>query len=232
MNLERSTAKQHLELPAEWWLRISHDLREPISPMRIAVQLLKSGHAGQMGREDALQMIDRQIDRMLAKIEDFTEVLRLNAGTFAVNLAAADLNLVVDIVCARGALLRDLDQKQIVLRCVPAESAIIAKHDPSRVAALLEFLIRKSAEHAPPGCTLTLGLRRDTGRAYLSITGAGPSLATDPDMVHVAGIEPSMIGDLEARPILMHEIARLNDIAFNPIDAKTGICFSLPLSQE
>jgi signal transduction histidine kinase len=232
MNFERSTVKQHFELPAEWWLRMGHDLREPISPMRLAVQLLKGGHAREADREDALQLIDRQIDRLLAKIDDLGEIMRLCAGTFTVNLTASDLNLVLAIVCGRPALLRNLDEKQIALHCVPAESAIIAEHDPSRVAALLEFLIRKSAQHAASGDTLILELRKDAGRAHLGITGAGSSLAVDPDITHVAGTASGAIGDLEAKPILMREIARLNNIAFGSLSGKAGIFLSMPVSQR
>ena len=30
-------------IPAEWWLRLAHDLRGPVAPMRMAVQMMRGG---------------------------------------------------------------------------------------------------------------------------------------------------------------------------------------------
>lgn len=221
------TGQQFETLPTDWWLRLGHDLRGPIAPMRMAVQLLKSGRVAAADQEEALQLIDRQIDLLLASIEDLTDLLRLNSGTFALNSAPNDLNLVLDVVSGRGSLLKTLDEKQQALRCSTAEEPIVANLDPARVAALLEYLIRKSAEHAAPEAMLTLELRKDSGRARLRISGSGPSLAVDADVAHVAGAALGLIGEREAKPVLMREIARLNNIVFS-IDEKTGITFWLP----
>ena len=215
-------------LPAQWWQRLGHDLRGPIAPMRMAVQLLKSGRVGAAEQEAALQLIDRQIDVLLASIEDLTDLLRLNSGTFALNSAPNDLNLVLDVVSGRASLLRTLGEKQQALRCDPAEEAVIADHDALQVAALLEYLIRKSAEHAAPGALLTLELRKDGGRALLRICGSGRSLGVDPDVRHVTGVAVGLIGEREVKPVLMREIARLNGIEFSPIDEATGLSFWLP----
>jgi len=229
MNVEPSSAGQRFELPPEWWLRLGHDLRGPIAPMRIAVQLLRSERAQPLDRDDALKVIDRQIDQLLESVDDISDIIRLNADKFSLNASAADLNLVLDLVCGRSGLSRLLGEKQIELRCVPAPSAVEAVHDPARLASLLEFLVRKSAGHAAIGATLTLALRDDAGRARLSIVGAGPSLAGDPGFAYVTGDSPVSIGMLEAKPIVMKEIARMSNISFSPFDDSAGVCFWMPL---
>jgi hypothetical protein len=220
------------ELPAQWWLRLGHDLRGPIAPMRLAVQLLRNEQMAQADREEALQLLDRQIDYLLANIDDVSDLLRLNAGTFAWNPVADDLNLLLDIMCGRVAMLRSLEAKQISMRCVAAESPVVANHDPTCVAALLEFLILKSAGHAARDAELTLALQKNGDSAQFTITGAGDSLAADPDLIYVTTAAPGAIDTLEARPILMRELARLNSIVFAPIGKKTGISFELPLAQQ
>ena len=65
-------------------------------------------------------------------------------------------------------------------------------------------------------------------RASFSITGAGNSLAIDPELIYVSAPEPGAIDELEARPVLMRELARLNNIIFAPPSADEGILFSLP----
>jgi signal transduction histidine kinase len=223
---------QPFQLPAQWLRRLGHDLRGPIAPMRLAVQLLRNEQAGHVERDETLQLLDRQIDQLLANIDDISDLLRLNAGTFAWSPVTDDLNLLLDIMCGRTAMLRSLEERKISMRCVPAESPVVANHDPTRLAALLEFLILKSAEHAVRDTELTLALRKNGDRAQLSITGAGDWQAADPDLVYLTAAAPGAIDTLEARPILMRELARLNNLVFVPVGKKTGISFELPLLQQ
>ena len=222
-------AKPSFELPARWWLRLGHDLRGPIAPMRLAVQLLHDQQMAAPDRDEALQLLERQLDHLLANIDDVGDLLRLNAGTFALNLVADDLNLLIDIMCGRIAMIKNLEDKQVSLHCVPSESPVIANHDPMRLAALLEFLIRKSAQYAAHGTQLTLALEEHGDHVRFSITGAGNSLAADADLIYVTATEPGAVDALEAKPILMRELARLNNVVFVPIHKKTGISFELPL---
>jgi K+-sensing histidine kinase KdpD len=219
-------------LPSGWWTSIGHDLRGSIAPMRLALQLLRKGQLATVDRDSALQMIDQQIDRLLMGIDDLADLLRLNADSFALRLAAEDLNFAMDIVCGQSSLLKTIEEKQQSLRCLPTNSPVIVNHDSSRMVALLEYLIEKSAAHAPAGATLTLELQQDGERAWLRITGAGNSLAADADLAYVIGAASGLPGKPQARAILMREIARLNQVAFAAIDEKTGISLSLPILQQ
>lgn len=223
-----SVAGQQPEaLPVEWWSRLGHDLRSSIAPMRMAVQLLKSGRIAAANHEDALQVIDRQIDLLLANIDDLSDLLRLNAGKCIVNPAPNDLNLLLDIVSGRGSLLKRLEARHQSLNCVPVDAPVITNHDPARLVALLEYLIGKSAECAAPGAVLTLELGRQGGQAQMRITGAGPLLAIDPDVRNVTGAAPICADTAGITSLLMREYARLSAISFSPVDEKIGIAMSM-----
>ena len=99
------------DLPARWWLRLGHDLRAPIAPMRMALQLLRGGQATPREQQNALRILDRQFDQMLEQIDDLSDLARLNAGNFGSNPSPADLNLVLDIVGGKTSLVRRLEEK-------------------------------------------------------------------------------------------------------------------------
>lgn len=214
-------------IPKQWWLRLGHDLRAPIAPIRLAVQLLRSGHGTPAEQQAALRLMDRQIDQLLADIEDISELARLNAGTFAFRPVAADMNLVLDIVSGRSALGRTLEEKQQTLRCCPLASALAVNHDPARMVELLEFLVRKAAAHAVPGAVLTLELVETSDQVNLRVTGAEKSLAADPDLIHVTGSGPADVGELAAKALVMREIARLSNVSFS-LDEHAAIGMTLP----
>ena len=80
-----------LGVPAAWWARLGHDLRGPVSPMRLAVQVLRSDRCTALEREEALQLLDRQVDRLLGEIDDVAELMRLRAGTWVLRAGHGDL---------------------------------------------------------------------------------------------------------------------------------------------
>lgn len=217
-------------IPARWWLRLGHDLRAPIGPMRMAMQFLRGNQGSPEERQDALSLLDRQMDQLLANIDDLSDLARINAGVFAVKPASGDLNLVVDLVDGRKGLARQLEERQLSLRCICTDSAVMADHDPGRLAGLLEFLIAKLARHVVGGSSLSLeaGRSHESERAELRIRGAGNSFSVDPECAFVAGLSAIPIEDLEARAIVLREVVRLHDIEFSTTPSADCLVLSMP----
>lgn len=197
-----------LGIPAGWWSRIGHDLRGPVGPMRMVVQMLRSGRGNAGERQEALALLDRQIDRLLAEIDDVADLVRLRNGVAIVRSQRADLNLVLDPVAGRSSLLRCLAERDQALVCVPSERELQADYDASRLCMLLDFVLRKAAAHSVPGARLELALRETDGGAEFSISGFGATLFGDPELAWLRGdavVDPDELG---ARPILLREVVR------------------------
>ena len=194
------------ELPAGWWKRVRHDLRSAIAPMRMAVQLLRAGRVEAAEREEALQVLERQMDQLLAAVEDVGDLMHAASGTLALASATQDLNLLPDIVCGRGALVRDLATRKVQLRCEPCASELAVAHDPVRLSALLEFLLLRMAAHAPPGSELVLSVLHDEG-AVLRLSGASAALARDPELLYLQGFDAGG-GEPGLRAMLMRHLLR------------------------
>ena len=62
----------------------------------------------------------------------------------------------------------------------------------------------------------------------MHIVGAGSSLLTDVEFAYVAGLAAIDAVELEARPIVMHEIARLNGIQIVTNHPDAGVTLILP----
>jgi signal transduction histidine kinase len=220
------TAPAPTGIPSEWWLRLGHDLRGPVAPMRMAVQMLRGGWVTPTDQEEALQLIDRQMDLLLGSIDDIAELLRIQAGTFACRPVAGDLGALFELLEGQGALKRWLADRQRMLSLSPWPVPVLAMHDPQRLLPVLDFLVRKAAEHSAKGSTIVLSLRAEGGRALWCVSGSGPTLGQDADVRLVTGASEEF-GESEARTVLVREIARRHPLAFLPPTAG-GLCFSLP----
>src|SRR6188768_1728945 len=78
----------------DWLGRLAHDLRNPITPMRSAVQLLQLGQLPPELAPDLLRTLDRQIDFLLHLIDDVSDLARIERGEFQLRLATCDLGQV------------------------------------------------------------------------------------------------------------------------------------------
>lgn len=216
-------------LPDDWWLRIGHDLRGPIAPMRMAVQVLRSNRMGSEEREQALELLDRQIDTLVSVISDVNDLLRVNAGTFSLNPEPADLNLLFDLLEGSGPLARMLLAKRQVLDLRPADAPLIAVHDAHRTAMLLKYLVTRLASRAAPGAALSVALAPEaSGFAEFRLHAPGAGPGDDLELAYVAGVDAGA-DELESRAILIREIARLSGIGFSSIDFETGLSFRMPI---
>ena len=191
--------------PARWWMRVGHDLRGPINPMRMAVQLLKGGRVPAEEQMEAFRLIDRQLDVLLEGVQDLSDLLRADAGELGLSASPNDLNLVVDLVSGRGSLLQCFADRRQQFHCVGSAEEVVVDHDPARLASLLEFLLRKASAHAPPGASLSLSLSDSADQARFDISGADASLLEDPDVGLLSGDAGS--AEASVKTVLMQRIA-------------------------
>jgi signal transduction histidine kinase len=198
-----NAADPNSKLPAEWWRRVRHDLRSAIAPMRMATQLLRGGRVDEGERDEALQVIDRQLEQLLATVEDIGDLLQVQAGRTLLQPASQDANLVLDVVCGRGALVRELAARKLQLHCEACAHELPVAHDPARLVALLEYLLMRMAAHSSPGGELKLSLQPD-GNGVLRLSGAKPSLAQDPELLYLQGIDGGQ-GEPGQRAMLLRQ---------------------------
>jgi hypothetical protein len=217
-----------LGLPAEWWGRLGHDLRGPLGPIRMAVQLLRNERAAERERNDALQVIERQVDRLLVEIDDAADLLRMRNGIYALRALPGDLNLVLDPIGSRVTLLRALAERDQALECQARDEEVVAAYDPARLCGLLEFVLRKLAAVAPRGAVLRLGIDVGDPSPALVVTGHDASAPVDAELAWLAGASGVDPHDVGIRAALMREIARRSGVRLDQDVASAALRLRIP----
>lgn len=215
----------------DWTSRIAHDLRGPITPIRMAVQLLKGGRVSAAEQHEALRMIDRQLDQLLETVQDISDLIRAEAGHLPGNARPNDLNLVVDLLASRGGLQHQLAEKQQVLASQGTAEDLIATHDPARLARLLEYLVGKASVHARHGATLSLVLGVEEESARISLGGFEPSILGDADIAVVTGAPDAGLGEPGVRALLMRQFVLANGANVEILADPARLRLSLPLGR-
>jgi len=168
----------------DWLGRLAHDLRNPITPMRSAVQLLQLGQLPADIAPDLLRTLDRQLDLLLRMIDDVNDLVRIERGTFALQVASCDLGQVAASAVARAVRTAGNGTPEATLDAPPAP--VWARADEVRLRQALEVLLALVGGHAAPApAAVVVDAADGAGRVRLS--GGGATLAADPRVAFLAG---------------------------------------------
>ena len=141
----------------EWFQRVAHDLRDPLSPLQTAVYLLRSGEISQEERNRMLELIERQGVRLAGMIDELSDCLRAERGRLLGRRVQVDLVVLAALGVARAdAAALNFD----------SDTTLPMLGDDRRLLQLLRILreLRLSPEEVLPA---PLFLERRDGRAHL-----------------------------------------------------------------
>lgn len=177
------------ERPAPEWLgRLAHDLRNPITPMRSAVQLLQLGQLPPELAPDLLRTLDRQIDYLLHLIDDVSDLVRIERGEFRLRLATCDLGQVAASAVDRHARKGGPGGRAAPAFVVDAPPVPVWVHaDEVRLRQLVELLLPLVGGVGDAPAPATLHVSQADGSATLRFADGSRPLTGDPRLDYLAG---------------------------------------------
>lgn len=133
----------------EFLAMLGHELRNPLAPIRSAVELLKSqdqvGDVAIQGHARAI--IERQVDNLTKLVGDLLEVSRVLSGRIRLDLEPLDLkHSIQQALQTTSPLIEQKGHKVIVNLC---SEPLWAHADPTRFEEILVNLINNAAKYTP-----------------------------------------------------------------------------------
>ncbi len=178
---------------------LSHELRNPLSPMRTGVKVLQHEGATAEQRKRAVKALDRQVTHLARLVDDLLDISRIAQGKIRfeknqVNLAALVHRSVEDF---QGVFAR----RQIALEFRNEAAPLWVEADATRLAQVVANLLQNAAKFTDPGGRVTVALAREDDRARLEVRddGAGMDAATlanlfQPFMRSEGSVRPNATG--------------------------------------
>jgi PAS domain S-box-containing protein len=156
-------------LKDEFIATLSHELRNPLAPLRSGLQVLEldAGSA----RKDLIPMMTRQVNQLVRLVDDLLEVARINRGTLALRKEKVELHAIVrHAVEASAPMLNDRGH-ELVLSLSGGKTWIDA--DPARISQVLSNLLSNAARYTDPHGRIEVRSWIDGGWAHVSVTDTG-----------------------------------------------------------
>ncbi|MFI5181655.1 MAG: DUF4118 domain-containing protein [Thermoanaerobaculia bacterium] len=150
---------------------VSHDLRTPITGIRIGLERLRRN----AGAEEAVNEVARETERLSRRIDNLLAMARLDAGTFR---PAPEPSPAADLIHAA------LESLSLVIQGRPVEVTIAPETpdlfvDPTLAVEIVSNLLENAARVSPPGASLELSAAPgplEAGRVRLEVLDRGPGV--------------------------------------------------------
>jgi signal transduction histidine kinase len=157
---------------------LSHELRNPLAPIRNSVYILERATSGSEPARRAKEIIRRQVEHLTRLVDDLLDVTRIARGKIALQRSRVDLR---EIVRATTDDLRSVfAQAGVELHVDHVLGAVWIDADPIRMMQVLGNLLQNSVKFTPSGGTVTVTLVARGDRAELRVldTGVGMEAGT------------------------------------------------------
>ncbi len=176
---EAQARKAHRE-QLKFMAMVAHELRNPLTPLRLATEMLTHPAAGEeIPIKRLAVIITDQIARMTRLIDDLLDAARLSTGKLRLEVATVDLIGVLDqaIMVSRPGM--QARQQHFHVDLLPGP--INLSGDPIRLAQIFNNLLDNASKYTPEGGEIALGM--SMGEHSLSISVRDNGLGIAPDML-------------------------------------------------
>jgi len=167
----------------EFLAMLAHELRNPLAPMRNALQIMRLTASREVQRPEdeairsASTMMDRQVSQMVRLVDDLLDVSRISRGRIELRKARTELSSAIHhAVEAANASYKSMGHTLIV-KIAPEPMYLNA--DPTRLAQVLGNLLNNACKYTPKGGQMLLTAERDGGLAVIRLKDNGIGIATE-----------------------------------------------------
>jgi signal transduction histidine kinase len=166
----------------EFLATLAHELRNPLAPLRNAVELIRRSNGDRSLIDQAMGMMSRQLDQMVRLIDDLLDMSRIRLGK--VQLRKERIELASVIRSALESVRSFLEAHGHELTVAVSEQPIYVEGDPTRLSQVISNLLNNSAKYTDKGGHIWLTAQNEKGQALVTVRDTGIGIAAE-NLAHV-----------------------------------------------
>ncbi len=158
-----------------------HDLKSPIGIIKSYVTMGKQGYLGQINdkQEQALDVMERNCDRMLTLIRDLLDYSVIESGELTINKKKSDLQELVENYYHDHQTLAV--QKKINFKCEIRDSLPEIAVDRNRMEQVIDNFVTNAIKYSDPDTEIVLSVQVRDHQIEVVVSDQGPGI--DPDKI-------------------------------------------------
>jgi two-component system, OmpR family, sensor histidine kinase KdpD len=172
-------ARQGEELKSALLASLSHDLRTPLTAIRVAADNLQSSWPDERERREQSDLIVTEVDRLSRLFQNILEMARIDAGAVTKDARWVAPSEIVD--AARSRVEHALRGRTVELSI---ESERLVRLDPRLPAAALSHLLENAAQYSPLSSSIRIEAIVSNSGLTITVRDHGGGIAPA-DLPHV-----------------------------------------------
>ena len=161
----------------EFLAMLAHELRNPLAPLRNALEILKRRGADLAVTREAREMMERQLRQMVRLVDDLLDVSRITTGKLTLRTQVAPLQNVIHSAIDTARPL--IEQRRHTLTVVLPSEPLDVDADPTRLAQVFSNLLNNAANYTEEGGRIELRASADDAQVTVSVCDNGIGIAPD-----------------------------------------------------
>ena len=161
----------------EFLATLSHELRNPLAPMRAALHMLRASTVDPLRAKALLETMDRQVGQMTRLVEDLLDISRITRGVIDLRREPIDVAAEVRdaLESCEGPL--EFSRHELVLN-LPSEPLTVTA-DRARLQQILENLILNAVKYTEPGGRIEVSAASEGTDVLIQVRDNGIGIASD-----------------------------------------------------
>jgi signal transduction histidine kinase len=179
--LEASTdaLKKAAQRKDEFLAMLAHELRNPLAPIRTAVELLRLKELSDAQRASARDIIGRQVEQLVTLIDDLLDVSRITRGM--ISLQREPVLLAAIIARAVETVRPTIDARRHELTLDLPDEILTVDGDKTRLVQVVANILHNAAKFMDAEGRITLRVSREGAQAVITVTDTG--IGIEPDLL-------------------------------------------------
>ncbi len=171
----RQAAEAASRAKDEFLAMLGHELRNPLSPVVTALELMKLQDPH--GSERARTIIERQVHNLIRLVDDLLDVSRIARGKVELKTETVEIAEVLAEAIETASPL--VEQRAHTLRVEVAASGLSVNADTTRLSQVISNLLTNAAKYTPPGGEIAVAAARLGDEVVLRVRDTGIGIAPE-----------------------------------------------------
>jgi signal transduction histidine kinase len=163
--------REHDRNKDEFLATLAHELRNPLAPIRNALEIMRLSRERGEAIEEAMAMLDRQVRLMVRLIDDLLDVSRITRNKLSLTLERLNLREIIESALEISRPL--IEKGGLRLRVRLPTDKIEVNGDRVRLAQIFANLLNNSAKYTEPGGSVSLVATREHKEALVRVRDSG-----------------------------------------------------------
>ncbi len=156
---------------------LAHELRNPLAPMRHAVEIIENAGDDANLITQARAMVDRQLAHMVRLIDDLLDISRITMDKLVLQKSRVDVAALIQQACE--SLRPSIEAQGHTLELLLPEGPMALQGDPTRLTQVLSNLLNNAAKFTNSGGLIRLSAKRVGPHVEIRIEDNGVGISAE-----------------------------------------------------